>query len=327
NGGAIQITGTTDTTATICVGEGTDDLIPVEFVDMNVLSGDNATWVITDQATGDILGTPAMQPAGGFSLEGAPTGICDIWYLRYTGDIGLTTATNVSDLSGCFDLSNPISVTRNAVNGGAIQITGTTDTTTMICVGEGVDDLIPVEFVDTNVLSGDNATWVITDQATGMILGTPATQPAGGFNLEGAVAGICDIWYLRYTGDIGLTTATNVSDLSGCFDLSNPISVTRLTGTACDALSVEDFDSVFKFNVFPNPAKGTVNINLDNDSRGLTLDIQLIDMLGKRVYKTEFSNQNQMRIDVSNLQNGTYFINITDMESGRNTVKRLIVNN
>ncbi|MEM6721941.1 MAG: hypothetical protein AAF611_21615, partial [Bacteroidota bacterium] len=77
-GGAIQITGTTDTTATICVGEGTDDLISVEFVDMNVLSGDNATWVITDQATGAILGTPAMQPAGGFSLEGAPTGICDI---------------------------------------------------------------------------------------------------------------------------------------------------------------------------------------------------------------------------------------------------------
>ncbi|WP_431159476.1 hypothetical protein, partial [Winogradskyella poriferorum] len=74
---------------------------------------------------------------------------------------GLGTATNVADLSGCFDLSNPISVSRNAVNGGAIQIAGTTDTTAEICVGEGTDDLIEVEFVDMSVLSGDSSTWVI----------------------------------------------------------------------------------------------------------------------------------------------------------------------
>ncbi|WP_431159527.1 hypothetical protein, partial [Winogradskyella poriferorum] len=70
----------------------------------------------------------------------------------------------------------------NAVNGGAIQIAGTTDTTAEICVGEGTDDLISVEFVDSNVLSGDSFTWVITDQATNDILGTPASGP---FNLEG----------------------------------------------------------------------------------------------------------------------------------------------
>ena len=84
-GGAIQIAGTTDNTVEICVGEGTDDLIEVEFVDMSMLFGDNSTWVITDQATGNILGLPATQPAGGFNLEGAPTGVCDIWYLKYTG--------------------------------------------------------------------------------------------------------------------------------------------------------------------------------------------------------------------------------------------------
>ncbi|MEP5601071.1 MAG: hypothetical protein ABJL44_08610, partial [Algibacter sp.] len=85
------------------------------------------------------------------------------------------------------------------VNGGEIQITGTTDTTKSICVGEGVDDLISVEFTSSSVTSGDNSSYIITDQATGNILGKPATMPAGGFNLEGAPAGICDIWYLRYT--------------------------------------------------------------------------------------------------------------------------------
>ena len=319
NGGSIQIAGTTDTATTICVGEGTDDLIDVEFVDMSVLSGDSSTWVITDQATGNILGTPA---AGPFNLEGAPTGVCDIWYLRYTGDIGLATASNVSDLSGCFDLSNAISVTRNAVNGGSIQIAGTTDTATTICVGEGTDDLIDVEFVDMSVLSGDNSTWVITDQATGNILGTPA---AGPFNLEGAPTGVCDIWYLRYTGDIGLATASNVSDLSGCFDLSNAISVTRLTGMDCDALSVDDFDSNFDFNLDPNPSKDIINIVYEGTNVS-DLVIQVIDMLGKQVYSVDISNQDHMTIDISNLENGTYFMNITDKLSGNSIIKRVIKN-
>ncbi|MEO1032327.1 MAG: T9SS type A sorting domain-containing protein, partial [Bacteroidota bacterium] len=322
NGGSIQIAGTTDTSTTICVGEGVDDLIDVEFVDMSVLSGDSSTWVITDQATGNILGTPA---AGPFNLEGAPTGVCDIWYLRYTGDIGLGTATNVADLSGCFDLSNPISVSRNAVNGGAIQIAGTTDTTASICVGEGVDDLIDVEFVDAGVLSGDSSTWVITDQATGDILGAPATVPPGGFSLEGAPAGICDIWYLRYTGDIGLGTATNVADLSGCFDLSNPISVTRLTGMDCDALSIDDFDTAFDFSIFPNPSKDVVNISFGGN-RILDLEIQVIDMLGKQVYRANATNADDMTIDIGNLENGTYFMNITDVSSGSRIVKRVIKN-
>ena len=243
NGGAIQLAGTTDTATSICVGEGTDDLIAVEFVDAGVLSGTNGTYVITDNATGNILGIPA---AGPFNLEGAPTGVCDIWYLRYeTGLTGLAMGQNISGLSGCYDLSNAVAVTRSSVNGGAIQLAGTTDTATSICVGEGTDDLIAVEFVDAGVLSGTNGTYVITDNATGNILGIPA---AGPFNLEGAPTGVCDIWYLRYeTGLTGLAMGQNISGLSGCYDLSNAVAVTRssvnggaiqLAGTTDTATSI-----------------------------------------------------------------------------------------
>ncbi|TBN14465.1 T9SS type A sorting domain-containing protein [Hyunsoonleella pacifica] len=325
NGGAIQIAGTTDTTAEICVGEGTDDLIAVEFDDSVARSGDSATWVITDQATGEILGAPATQPAGGFSLEGASTGVCDIWYLRYTGDIGLGSATNVADLSGCFDLSNPISVSRNAVNGGAIQISGTTDTTAEICVGEGTDDLIAVEFDDSVARSGDSATWVITDQATGEILGTPATQPAGGFSLEGAPTGVCDIWYLRYTGDIGLGSATYVSDLSGCFDLSNAISVTRLTGTDCSSLSTNDFETNFNVSLYPNPTHSSVTISYKGNN-SLNLNIKVFDILGKQHIGTSTPSSNRMTLDLSQLSNGTYFLNITDEDSGSSITKRVVKN-
>ncbi|WP_298342096.1 T9SS type A sorting domain-containing protein [uncultured Algibacter sp.] len=324
NGGEIQIAGTTDTTAEICVGEGIDDLIDVEFVDPNVRSGDSFSWVITDQATGDILGKPASVPAGGFSLEGAPTGICDIWYLRYNGDIGFDTATNVSQLSGCFDLSNPISVTRNAVNGGEIQIAGTTDTTAEICVGEGADDLIDVEFTASSTTSGTNGIYVITDQATGQILGTPA---AGPFNLEGAPAGICDIWYLRYEdGLTGLTMGQNVAGLAGCFDLSNPISITRLTGTDCSALSVDDFEADFNFSVYPNPVQDELSIKYAG-SQNLNLEVQVINMLGKQLINdVDFSNKANTVLDMRGLNSGTYFLNIRDKNSGSSIVKRVVKN-
>ena len=290
---------------------------------MGVLSGENSTWVITDQATGNILGLPATQPAGGFNLEGAPTGICDIWYLRYTGDIGLATASSVSDLSGCFDLSNPISVSRNAVNGGAIQIAGTTDTTADICVGEGTDDLIAVEFTTSSTTSGTNGTYVITDQATGEILGTPG---AGPFNLEGAPAGVCDIWYLRYEdGLTGLTVGHNVSGLSGCFDLSNPISITRLTGVDCASLSIDDFESNFKFTLYPNPVQSELSIKYQG-SQNLNLDIQVINMLGKQIMNIDFSNSRNATIDMRSLTTGTYFLNIRDKDSGSSIVKRVVKN-
>jgi hypothetical protein len=241
--------------------------------------------------------------------------------MRYTGDIGLGSATNVSDLSGCFDLSNPISITRSGVNAGAIQIAGTTDTTASICVGEGTDDLIAVEFVDAGVLDGENGIYVITDNATNDILGTPA---AGPFNLEGAPSGVCDIWYMRYTGDIGLGSATNVSDLSGCFDLSNPISVTRFTGTDCSSLSIDDFDSNFSFELYPNPAKHSITINYQGSQR-LDLGIQIIDILGKQVISTQVSSRNST-IDLTRLVSGTYFVRITDNISGSIVTKRVIKN-
>ncbi|WP_299890249.1 T9SS type A sorting domain-containing protein [uncultured Lacinutrix sp.] len=321
NGGEIQIAGTTDTATSICVGEGTDDLIAVEFTMASTTSGTNGTYVITDNATGNILGLPA---AGPFNLEGAPTGVCDIWYLRYEdGLTGLAVGQNVSNLVGCYDFSNAISVTRSAVNGGEIQIAGTTDTATSICVGEGIDDLIAVEFTVASVTSGTNGTYVITDNATGNILGLPA---AGPFNLEGAPAGVCDIWYLRYeTGLTGLAMGMNISGLSGCFDLSNAISVTRLTGTDCDVLSVDDFAADFNFSVYPNPTSDSVNIKY-NGNRNLTLDVQIIDMLGKQISNITLSTENNMTLDLSRLTNGTYFLNILDNSSGNRIVKRVIKN-
>ena len=312
---AIQIVGG-GTTAEICSGDGTADPIDVEIVGMGV--GSNNGWVITDQATGEILGLPPGPP---FDLEGVFGGVCDVWYIRYEdGLTGLMAGNNVSDLMGCFDLSNPVSITRTEVDAAAIQIVGG-GTEATICANDGVADPIDVEIVGMGV--GSNNGWVITDQSTGEILGLPPGPP---FDLEGVFAGVCDVWYIRYEdGLTGLAAGNNVSDLMGCFDLSNPVSITRLTGMDCDSLSVDDLNSNFDFNLYPNPAKNVVHINY-NGNRVVDLNIQVFDMLGKEVYENELSTQENMSVDISNLENGTYFMNITDSVSGNRIVKRIIKN-
>ena len=60
------------------------------------------------------------------------------------------------------------------------------------------------------------------------------------------------------------------------------------------------------------------------DSQAIDLKIQIIDMFGKQVYNTEFLTQDNMILDISNLDNGTYFFNISGKSSGSRTIKKLI---
>ncbi len=206
------ILSTTDPT-TICVSDGVADPINVSLLGA---TGDNSAWVITDQS-GLILGLPAAPP---FDLEGAGPGVCLIWHVSHDATFGGAIVGNnaTTDLTGCYSLSNPITVTRNEPLGGMIT---TTDPTT-ICAGDGVADPINVDLTGE---VGASSAWVITDQA-GVILGLPAGPP---FDLEGAGAGVCLIWHMSSYGTVnGAMLGNNATtDLVGCYSLSNPITVTR----------------------------------------------------------------------------------------------------
>ena len=213
NGGTLT-TADTLTELTICAGDGNSDAFDVILTGTE---GDNSAWVITDDA-GNIL---ALPPGPSFDLEGAGSGVCLLWHVSYTDTLtGVEVGLNANDITGCFDLSNPITVTRNGVNGGELY---TIDTLTelTICAGDGIDDAFDVILTGTE---GDNSAWVITD-TSGNILGLPMEPP---FNLEGAGPGVCLIWHVSYTDTlIGAEVGMNAADLSGCFDLSNPITVIR----------------------------------------------------------------------------------------------------
>ncbi|MDA8693432.1 T9SS type A sorting domain-containing protein, partial [Saprospiraceae bacterium] len=218
NGGVLALDDNT-TTTTVCVGDGVPDLVNVV---LNNATGTNNQFIITD-SNNNILGLPAAPP---FDFDGAGLGACNIYNFSYEGTLtGAMVGSNLSGVSAdCFGLSNPVVVNRVQPDAGTISSNGATEV--QICI---VD---PTDLVPVTVTGGSNAGtkgFVITDAATGTILGLPAASP---FDLTGAGVGLCNIYRICSVGGLtGLTPGNNLfTDVVGCFDLSNPVAVTRIDG-------------------------------------------------------------------------------------------------
>jgi hypothetical protein len=74
----------------------------------------------------------------------------------------------------------------------------------------------------------------------------------------------------------------------------------------------------FKINVYPNPAKDFINVNLDL-KQASQLTMELIDMTGKIIMKNEYGNRSgaqNFRFDFSDLKKGLYVMQLkTDSET------------
>ena len=189
--------------AVICV-DAQADPISVDIASGSV--GSNFGFIITDAATDEILGLPSNGP---FNLNGAGVGTCEIWYVRYESDFGgNVVGNNLADLTGCFDLSNPVSVIREAADAGTIAIdiaaTGNPNNTTTIAA-DGLSAVICVDAeADPLVVTHDNpgATnlsyrYVITNEDGSEIL---AITNSSAIDLNGAGQGTCQIWGWSYRG-------------------------------------------------------------------------------------------------------------------------------
>jgi hypothetical protein len=202
--------------------DGTPDMVSGISTDPNA-TGTNRSFVITDE-NGVILGLPpTMADLEAVDFDGAGTGVCLIWYLRFEDGLqGAAVGQNANDLQGEFDLSNSITVTRNAAPFAGVLSGGPFE----FCVDGTVDNVSGIQ--TDPAATGSNSSFVITDD-TGVILGLPPTLEAlEGVDFDGAGAGVCLIWYLRFEDDlIGAEPGMNANDLQGTFSLSNSITVTR----------------------------------------------------------------------------------------------------
>lgn len=177
-----------------------------------------------------------------------------------------------------------------------------------ICAGDGVADPFMVNITDT---VGANFAWVITDDQ-GNILGLPSGPT---FDLDGAGPGICLLWGLSFEdGLTGAAVGNNASDLMGCFDLSNPITVTRDTSGSICITSTENIISAAEigFEVFPNPAQDRIQFKADFTERPSSLFIEVRSTIGQMMIRKALDNQQELNetLDINQLTSGVYFITL-----------------
>ena len=203
-------------------------------------------------------------------MDGAGVGTCEIWYIRYemgSGFGGNIVGNNLTDLTGCFALSNPITVIREAADGGTVSLAdGTTSATIII---DGIPDPLEVEHITT----APNLTfdYVITDD-NDIILAIAADGP---IDLDGAGVGVCRIWGWSYRGlDETAFIGLPLADLQAadCSDISsNFITVNRLDDTP----TVETFTATLTGSQeipcpVVTPAYGAINAELDGNTLTVT---------------------------------------------------------
>ncbi len=306
-GGEIMTTDSL-TEVTITVGDGMIDSI--EVVLANAI-GDTTSWLVTD-TLGNILELPDGPI---FTFENAGAGVCNIWSISYAfGLAGLEVGENVADLDGCFLLSNNIEVTRNeilpTVSGGSIL---TTDSMVVANVCIGTADVLVDVLLDGAI--GDTMTYVITD-TFGVIQVLQDTMP---YSFNGFSGDVCLIWHLSYTGTLsGLTVGENASGLSGNFDLSNAITVTK---SEVEGGLVQFSDSTFTQTIIVGDGMpDTLNVTLagasgDTMNWVLTTSAGLIQEISS---SSEFIFDDNIAPGICRINNISYATGLSGLAVGNN---------
>ena len=110
-----------------------------------------------------------------------------------------------------------------------------------------------------------------------------------------------------------LVTATDSDGLSATTSF-NVCILNWVTGVAT-------FEAPVDVKMYPNPAKGMVN--LDITGANTELEVVVMDISGKEVLRKEFMQNNQIRFDMGGQVSGMYFVRVN--VDGREIVKKLIL--
>ncbi|WP_461443508.1 T9SS type A sorting domain-containing protein, partial [Maribacter sp.] len=135
-----------------------------------------------------------------------------------------------------------------------------------------------------------------------------------GVDFDGAGAGTCLIWYLRYEdGLVGAEMGLNANDLMGCFDLSNSVEVVRNDPTSGKT----------SVSLFPNPSTDKLNISVGSkDVKNVS--VSLFDFGGTDITdKMRRNSEEGLSFDVNGIPAGIYLVRVND---GRTvTTKKVII--
>ncbi len=212
SGGLLAFEGLEEEELEVCVGVGVDEQVNLSLSEAN---GSFNQLIITDE-NGQILALPEGLI---LNFEGAPAGTCLVYNVAseelFDTDI---VGANISDLQGCFAISNRVSIVRNTPDAGSISIDGTNEIT--ICTDVSASNLE----VDYSQDGFGDGLYIVTTEELDIL----AIQESNVFNFEGVPPGVCLIWRISTLDVIeGLEEGSNAAQLAGCFDLSNAVTIVR----------------------------------------------------------------------------------------------------
>lgn len=82
------------------------------------------------------------------------------------------------------------------------------------------------------------------------------------------------------------------------------------------------FDLKNQIAVYPNPTNGVLHLNSENS---LINEVSILDLLGRQVFSSKFSDLNKVDLDLKSLQSGTYVIKVTS-DSGTAEIMKIMKN-
>lgn len=78
------------------------------------------------------------------------------------------------------------------------------------------------------------------------------------------------------------------------------------------------------FGIYPNPTESVLFIDFANNDNN-TYKLSIKDIIGKIVFSREVQSNNKHEIDVSNFDNGLYFISLENMDTGELNLQKFVV--
>lgn len=263
-GGPINFC-TTDATA--------DHILPGEIM-LSGEVGDNSIWVVTDADQDMLLFVTDDITSIDFST--APTGVCYIYHLTFYGWLkGLETGLLISDLEGadnsaaCYDLSNPIMVTKEGLTPS--MISGGPFT---FCIKDGIPDILSEQDVNFTPGSGSNGRWVVTNGSGSEIY--RISDNLSSFDFNDNEGGNCLLWYIDYNQiPAGLEVGGNLLLIEGCYGLSAFITIFRNENSG-GTLTGGPFEFCARDGIADHLMPGQVILegNLGTNSQWILLDME-----------------------------------------------------
>ncbi len=292
NGGTLQYTGT----RSFCVGTGTPKAAVITVVGA---SGSFQRWGLFNSA-GQLVDSRGGNSQ--FNLDSYAPGDYTIRYIRYESDVDITQITSFASiltLEGCFGTSNGIQLfLREEPNAGTLTAT----TATTVCANSGPSANVQLSL---SGFSAQNRRYVLTSQSLGnqVVLQNAGSASGTTFNLNGLPAGTYRAAALGFQQGVDLAGVQFQSQLAGCFDLSNLVTI-----NITNCLSAE-------LGSQPNPTTGSSFVTFTNP-REEYATLEVYDMSGRMVERlfnqvTQAGVEYRMEFNGHALPNGVYLYRLT----------------